>query len=403
MIKYSVLEKYIKNIELEISDVFLGLEGINLARGISGLAVLIAAIEENFNVNLKEIREKLAIHLVKELSSINVASISLWGGYCGILVGIEKLDIEELEPQAKRLEVSIFELISTKLSNNVQDLSFGVYDLMSGVAGMLFYCLKSKTVSLAKNLAIEKCIKFIESITNFDGSMNVLRVSKNTLNDKILNFIPNGGTIFGMAHGIAGIFSVLNECVRQNYLSIHSKLYKTYYSVFFNIIKKNDFFPLFVSENFAQSKKLNSSWCYGEIGILISSLGVDITRNDGFADLIFSRTEKFFQFLQNDEDGGMNKDSDIFCHGSAGLIYFINYLESKTDMRFSELKKNRMESLYKKFNPNEIKSFSDTGETKQEVLQYREGLLDGQAGVLLALICAQNGTRFRDDWILGYI
>ncbi|KPI53026.1 lanthionine synthetase LanC family protein [Clostridioides difficile] len=285
---------------------------------------------------------------------------------------------------------------------NDEPTIFGLYDIISGISGNLYYILDClDLVSDKENIRkIHSLISFLIGLSKdykYKGSnvikFHIMREQQYLEEDKKL--MIDGHINFGLAHGIIGALVTLAKSKYLNYNveGLDESIMKIFdlYEMFCvrenSILKYPTKLPLeyYTSGNIF-NLSINSGWCYGNISIVRSLMKV--CKYMGF-DNQYKFYKKELLNIINQPIELYNLSSPIVCHGysSVVVIQVSAYKETK-DIDFLKTLKRNLSELLK-----EHKKITATCLNKNEKeLLYRDlykediSLLEGSGGVILALI-----------------
>lgn len=283
-------------------------------------------------------------------------------------------------------------------SKDCQEINYGDFDLFSGLTGILKYLLYSNQKNILKDIKLLERGKniFINFINDecLDGKPKFFISNKNMIGN-LKNSFKEGGIILGAAHGIASFISVLislyqRELINEQTLKKSLTLLQKEYTFTLN---KNNAFVILNNNDCNYNLGVNNSWCYGLPGILPALLKSLIYSNN----LTLREGVKKSLATWNLKEIGntIDMNSDIFCHGKAGILYS-SLLINEFNFETGQLPKILFEELLKDI---EYCSFKDTSEIPGEESIVKHGLLVGNLGVYLVLISYIKKERFKEDWV----
>ncbi|MGY3751073.1 lanthionine synthetase LanC family protein [Vagococcus acidifermentans] len=383
-------------------------ERLTLAGGYSGLLVALKNLSYTINTEMyNSIKKKYIEQIILCINNSSHISTSLFGGLPGINVGLLSINdsVNSLGEYIKTIDELIIETIEKELNDykwihKSKGLTYGTYDLLSGLSGIALYL--SKTYQLRERKVTEQVLLdildiFSEYCKPTDNKRPYLYLTKNNLIGNMKTFFPNGGIVLGIAHGISGILLAFAEF--KNLFRLTGKQKETIeylIGILLTSINNENLFPQIISDDLANQDCKNGSWCYGNIGVTLvlsyfpeflpSKINIENISLD-FLELAMSTTT-------------INKDSKILCHGTSGLLYYSLYSYKKTNnIKFY----NAANYFYNEISVYTLEEFTDTPLDIDKGPQLKIGLLDGVAGSLLALNSFETNRRFQNDWVLGYL
>lgn len=270
-------------------------------------------------------------------------------------------------------------------------LSFGVYDVISGLAGVLYFYLdlQNRVKEGCVREKIEKQLIYLISLAE-EYQYNKGEIVKFHIKNEQQYLeserrdMPNGHLNFGMAHGMIGPYIVLAKAKFLGYkipglelaLNNLEYLYDNFSIVENGILK----YPRRLSyENYVKNTvgdlTLNCGWCYGNISIVRGLMKVNkYINNKGKYEYYKDNLLKIIS--QNYERYNLN--SPIVCHGysSVILIQIAAYKETGDKKFISNLEGN----VYKLFELHKEKIYTN----KAYYSDY--ALLEGVGGVLVTFL-----------------
>ncbi|MDB4926554.1 lanthionine synthetase LanC family protein [Mucilaginibacter sp.] len=261
-------------------------------------------------------------------------------------------------------------------------LKHGNYDFLHGATGIAYYLIYSKCYSREV---------FFNSF--FDG-LEVL-VEKSSQKAIIPRFdleaysiIPNEVNL-GLSHGIPSILKLCLQCYRENICCDRARslamIIVKYLKNHINIDISKCYFPDHLTENGNVDYVSRIGWCYGDLGLGYIIYQAGMAFNDfeisTFALQILTSTTKRRCFEETKVmDGGI-------CHGTAGIAHIYNRLWHNTNLPiFKEACDFWILKTVQIIDNTEW----DKGYQKYVNLstgyRYENGIIDGAAGIGLALI-----------------
>lgn len=274
-------------------------------------------------------------------------------------------------------------------------LSFGSYDILGGIAGVVYYLLDCEEIlnQPEEKLKLRDLIRFLIYLSgdySYWGKQilryhirrqQFLAIERKTMKQGHINF--------GMAHGVAGPLVALAKAKRQGIQEMYLeeaiwKLFGLYEELCVEnngIVRYPRRLPIdcYVSKTSADLTE-NAGWCYGNLGIVRSLMKTaKYLRKpmeyayylDKLVDILAQPAKEY------------NLSSPIVCHGYGSVISIQKYafLESQDERCLVNLERN-VEITLKEHR----KKMQDEG--------YRKdfSLLNGSAGTILALCNSMTGN-----------
>lgn len=377
---------------------------LTLAEGLPGLAILCVELKDIIDVKEFYIyRNKIVNEIIKELNKAPSITIGLWSGLCGVNTALLSMNcdgklnavIEDIHEKIKH-ETNM--LIKNYQVNGFDNVRYGEYDLLSGMSGILrYFVFAHKNKLQVKESDLTQFITYFNKlIKETKGIPNYSIKSENSIGN-LKQFFPFGGTIIGAAHGICSVINSL--LMLENFKEVDSKevqsILDSLTKKIHNSYKYDEGLPIVINENHEYSYSINGSWCYGVPGIIPNLINYAIKKNDN--EKYDTCIDLHNQLLSSKYEDLINTESDILCHGKAGLLYYSIYMESKHQIDSSLLNEKMIKQLNVKFQSDK---FTDTPDREGDPPVVNYGLLNGKIGVYLALLSVNSKQRFKDDWIL---
>lgn len=245
---------------------------------------------------------------------------SFWYGKAGLGFVLNNIDCIKYSNriQAYKTSAEIY-LEQLCFLFDISKFGYKVYDYFVGMVGVCIFLLD---VSNEINMHVEKCLNIlIKNILESDENLNKFCINKVfSKNPKINKLVYNEKYVdLGKAHGLAGILSLLKNCLKREYknLGLLDSIKKL--ENFYLKIKRKDGITLWERIYLANgvNVEINNSWCYGNLGILTS---------------MYDKIEKYDILCINKiciEKIMHNEKIDyFFCHGIVGEIFMINQINS---------------------------------------------------------------------------
>lgn len=285
---------------------------------------------------------------------------------------------------------------------NDEPTIFGLYDIISGISGSLYYILDcSDLINDKENIRkIHSLIAFLIGLSKdykYKGT-NVIKFHikrEQQYLDEDKKLMIDGQINFGIAHGIIGALITLAKSKYLNYnvegldesiMKIFN-LYEKFCVRENGVLKYPTKLPLehYISGNMF-NLSINTGWCYGNVSIVRSLMKV--SKYMGF-DNKYDFYKKELLNIINQPIELYNLSSPIICHGYSSVVVIqISVYKETKDVDFLKTLKRNLSTLLK-----EHKKIIDIYSNKnEEELLYRElykediSLLEGSGGVILALI-----------------
>lgn len=361
---------------------------LELSSGLPSLLILYQELEENYSLNLSDVKENLVQVLISNVKLI-INDPSLFCGLSGLGFAIGYVNGEDrfsevLDNFNKRIETLITERIERNNYKNSTNPLY--YDVVLGNAGTARYLLDCNK---EKNLRIIGKI-----VSEFDRAFNqgwiipqqhqFLKVER--------DYFKKGNINFGIAHGLLGPMSVsalYYSLVSRN----NSSIEKTKSN--FNLLKKyakkkQDFLTWPMRYDLKRNEgiyTLRNGWCYGDNGVYSTLYIMNKVLHSEEVENVLKGLQKA---ILNDDYEKMV--SPTFCHGLAGKAAFLllMYHHSKNTL-FLQKAGEVIDKILEFYNDDNIFGFRDIEDSINDTghnLTYWDnfGILSGTVGILLVLI-----------------
>ncbi|AKF86175.1 hypothetical protein MFUL124B02_22910 [Myxococcus fulvus 124B02] len=346
---------------------------VSLASGDSGLALLFAWLDR---VGASEHHAGVARGLLAEAMEA-VASrpmgMALHSGVSGVAWALEHLGeggdaLEEVDAAlAERLAVSPWT---------------GPVELLSGLVGLGVYSLER-----LPRVDARRCLAGV-----------VARLGETWRRES-----PEGGHDLGVAHGVPGVIAVLAGAVRAGVAEAEARRLLDDVWSWVMATRLPHVGRRFPHEVVAgrTPRPTRAAWCYGDPGVSLvlftAARAVGESRWEADALELAREAAKRPQ-----EDSGV-KDSPL-CHGAAGLLHIFNRFHQATgEELFASAARQWLGQALRSWQPGRgIGGFAFWGRDAQGQSAWveRAGLLEGTAGIALALLAAASGVEPSWDRVL---
>ncbi|WP_224430143.1 lanthionine synthetase LanC family protein [Lactobacillus amylovorus] len=405
------LDSCIQNLKEKSTD-------IGVANGLAGMSIFLSDIYRTTNsvdkkILIKNTNLKITQAMINSINKNNV-SLSLFSGLSG--VGTACLEMAKYDSNYLKLLTQISLIITNKVEKvfavekyQQQNMIFAVYDLFNGSVGILDFLFHANELihSARVNRGIEQLINFLIRISYVDFndiSQSPIYLLKKNLpeNGESRILLPNGGLFMGMAHGLAGILSILSE-VYSRFSSPELKEHiQRLLNVFLKFRNNKTLYPECITavKNTSISS-LNGGWCFGSLGILRAMLKAARSIDNV---LLINKLQKEFEFVLKNWKTDIRPNSLILCHGLINAIYssYILFLETKEET-FNYYMNDMLEFLLSHVNWNKRYLFSDVSMNLYDnKCRYEMGILEGELGVSLVLNAISHNVRWQTDWLFLY-
>lgn len=330
-----------------------------------------------------EISRRLQETVVKSLSIGLDQGVSFAHGLSGVLWGVDKI-VHSSQPPEELLEA--VHSLDKKLSRRVDDLAHMRYEFLYGVAGIGKYAIDRRSVPVHEPLVEAVFSVLVEQVARHDGC--VITPRNQILNTGLRASRVEGVIDLGIAHGNAGLLSVLSQALNRGLLpkkACHSVSRLAHDLLTYVRIEPdgNQGVPSFAHS----TVRCHLGWCYGTLSTAVAILNAAVAlKHSGLLEsarrLALSAASTSFA------------DSHIreltFCHGKMGVALIFDRLARRLEQDSLYLARDRW--LASALDWSKSKSFEDYWEP----LAKGGGILSGLSGVGLSLLSILKGRAL--DW-----
>ncbi len=353
---------------------------LTLSTGVPGVILMLSEIKDNGKSRIyqKKIDDYIE-YVVSKLSIHGLLTGSLYSGAAGIALSILHFreDNKKYENLLNSFNRYIEYFVKEKIERfNLESITPPDYDVIEGFSGILSYLLlvNDEQYDNLKRLIVN----FLSDLTKENkGLMSLYIKSENQMSKAESEMYPLGCLNMGLAHGLAGIGSILAYAHIKGYgdkssLSALEKIISVYEK--YELKEQNQFLwkDGLVADELKEGKVIREAsfirdaWCYGGPGIsLLYLYGGLALKNDYFV----SKAEKI---LESAMQRKLGVDSYMICHGYSGLIeiclLFKRLLNTKIFDPYIEDFKANSEQI--------LKEYGD---------ENGSGFLEGLSGCVLAV------------------
>ncbi len=355
----------------------------SLANGASGMAVFLHHLPEE----LKSPRSVRAIprlfsHALQQPWS-NFQGWSLFDGELGVYWALAHCSAEWANEDIERILSDIDQQLLAVLQSGALGDAF---DLVRGLVGIGTYALER----LPNQAAIEcigAVIDELRRIAVSDSRGLYWPTSPDALTPTQRHDCPSGCIDMGMAHGQAGVIAFLSIATSMGVPThrttplVEGAMQWT--SNESHLLNGNLRFPFYLSLPSLELSESRNAWCYGDAGVAMSLLlaANAFGRKDWE---VFAGEVAHSASVCCLEESGV-ADSGL-CHGAAGLAHIFNRLYQLTDDL--SCRQAALFWLNETLEREASTTFTTAGIGESALSPTKVGLLEGQAGVGLALAAA---------------
>ncbi len=351
--------------------------------------------------------ERATTHLDQAVTALGegVLGPTLYAGFTGIAWAMDHLQGRLLEPSEEDPNEEIDAALEDYLGQTPWK---GNYDLISGLVGYGLYALDRVGRPSGRRL-LQRVIELLDATkTEVNGGFT-WHTAPNLLPQWQRDLHLEGYFNLGLAHGVPAVIALLGQA---NALGVHARRSITLLegAVAWLLAQKNpegsgSCFATIVSPRYAQETGPSRiAWCYGDLGLGVALLWAarSVGRGDWEAEaLAIARLAAKREMAKAGvRDAGL-------CHGAAGNAHIFNRLWQATgEELFREAALTWFEETLALRQPGlglgGFRAWMPDPEAKgnQEPWVDAEGLLEGAAGIGLALLAAVTPMEPRWDRML---
>ncbi|EKO1911937.1 hypothetical protein PZQ55_003798 [Clostridium botulinum] len=365
-------------------------------------------IDEYYDSKLKEIIIYILSRIKENFQDFMPYSIGMFDGLGQWAYSIST--ISKKTGELINLSYSLDEYLidfSYNLLNHIkyEPIYCGLYDVISGISGVLYYFLDKKDSSIANNkmklVEMINCLMNLSENYSYKGE-NIINfhIKKDQQTDKERQDMIEGHINFGLAHGIMGPLIALAKCKELGFYvkgldASIIRLFEVYEKFCIRddgVLKYPTKLPLQnYIKNLPNNLSFNCGWCYGNISIVRGLMKVSN---------ILKRNEKYEYYKKellniiNQPIEKYNLKSPIVCHGYSSVIgiQISAYRETKDKKFLNTLNRNLLKVI------EEHESIiSNDKEKNEEEINYKElyqqdySILNGSGGVIMMLMNSISG------------
>jgi hypothetical protein len=351
-----------------------------------------------------EAAERLPAAAVGMFSGLTGVAFAAWslsrGGarYRRLLATVDNALLAQVKVQADYLSLQ-----------NANALSFGEFDVISGLAGVGSYLLCRLDIH-GVPAALDAVLRYIQGLASDASSRPRWWTPANALGDEdMVALHPHGNLNCGLAHGIPGPLALMSIALSRRVAVSGLEEAVTRVATWLVEHRADDAWgvnwpfavPLTADglPDFARSARAPSraAWCYGAPGV---------ARALWLAGVALDRTE--WRQLAVDAMKAVYRrppyirriDSPTFCHGVAGLLHVMVRFARDTGLTtFATAAADLTESLLSAYEPDSLLGYRNCEPGGARIDQA--GLLDGAPGVVLALLAAS--TYVEPTWDRAFL
>lgn len=351
--------------------------------------LVMSAYFYNLEVTKDEKIDEILLTKIINYANKNDLNLSLYNGLSGLGASLLRL------PNCQQVGSLISNVINSSQLITKDIIS---YDLFSGYVGILNFL--TQVYKHYPNVTLKNTIitisNYLIEITNVNSMVKGSSLLLNTPITRKMSGIDSKIMLFGNAHGLSGILSVLSsvysivpmENIKEHIIEISTFILKY----------RNDkyLYPDYVTKSYTKVEYLNYSWCNGSLGIsyALYRAAKAIGNNEVLKIAVNDLLSLLLSWRQM-----IGKKSLIFCHGLISVAYISFVLFCETGIsKFKKICYSSMTYIVEHSNEREKYIFSDTLDEESNT-QYKPGLLTGELGVSLLMSSILKNKIWENDWI----
>lgn len=378
---------------------------LSLSEGIPSLCILYGELNEQYPEDGWDIKGHEYIKKIGQLLEENPHSmLSMFSGMSGI--GLAAVCLSKNGTRYIQFINTINEIIKEGLEEHLNYLKskFSVdvydYDAISGISGVLNYCMLFKD---EMNKEINLILQYIVELCEDKEIMGMMLPgwyikAENQFSKQERKIYKEGCFNLGLSHGVPSLLvnlcnaEKLNIRVKGQYEMI-DKISKFLFD--FKVdgeegygwdysISLNDY-----KNRIRNSQNARDAWCYGTPGVAYSLfLAGQILNNKEYMNYAIEAMKIAGRRLK----GAV---SPTFCHGYSGIAYISNKFYELTNINeFKNIAVELSDKIISLYNEENIFNFVDivyeNGKTR---CCDSTGLLEGAAGIILTLLAIEKGRK----------
>ncbi|MGG7178466.1 lanthionine synthetase C family protein [Clostridium paraputrificum] len=372
----------------------------NCVNNIPAINIFLSEIDNNQNHNEIKKAQEFNLKFLKKYFNYYNKNVSAFSGLLDLGYSLQSIESEKsmLNIINNSIKSEVLYFLKSKVTPNIS-----ICENINGIAGISRYLLNYIDDNKAYFLNKELLLYLIDFIIKNEDA---LQISINCNNDALKSGIISFGEKldFGLAHGIAGILSILSiACIKNINLPKQKEAIKICINFYMNnIISRNNVkgWPKKVTLNdinrIPDLPISYTSWCYGSIGILRTLFIGSVAVND--RNMITEVLHMVNLNLANCKES-LEIFSPTFCHGYSGYMYILNLFYKDTQ---NVLYKEKVTELIKKtiefYQKDKLGGFYNYELINNKIItQNNLNSVDGIVSVLLPLLSVKQGNRTNWD------
>jgi lantibiotic modifying enzyme len=374
----------------------------SLAGGDAGLAVLFGYLDRiSPNDGWDKIAHEAVSRIAISIGSSQERSIGLFGGLAGLAFATSYLSRCDTRYRRARLTIEdallprgvlLAESLAKRYGLPVED-----YDVVTGISGVAAYLL-CRLHSADALRALEAVITALVEVAERDTPFPAWFTPADLISGKaMIGKYPEGYLNCGLAHGIAGILSVLALAYRAEVRVPGSRSAIERLGHWLVAQSQTDdwgtIWPAAVGVKASDpATPAPVGWCYGNPGVARSLWLAGTALGDT---ALCETAAEALRSVYRRPPSRRGVTSATFCHGVAGLLHITLRFASDTALpEFSREANGTLEHLLGMFVEDSVFGYRD--HDHETGMTDRLGLLEGAIGVALVLLAA--ASQQEPDW-----
>jgi lantibiotic modifying enzyme len=368
----------------------------SLAAGDAGLAVLFAYLDRIFpNDEWDKVAHQSVLRIGESLRGPAGRSIGLFGGLAGLAFATWSLSRGDTRYRRARLAIEDVMFPKAEASAAALATRYGIpvedYDVVTGITGVAAYlrCRANDDRALQTLRAIvEALVEIVERNTPSPAWFTPAEMITGRV---MIGKYPEGYLNCGVAHGVAGMLSLLAIVYREDF-KVPGARSAIELMAHWLIGQGHDdrwgtIWPAAVGVKASDPCTPGPmGWCYGNPGVARALWLAGSALDDAG---IRETAVEALRSVYRRPPARRGVTSPTFCHGAAGLLQITMRLANETALpEFFDAANSGLEQLLAMYNDDAVFGYRDYD--RETGLADRVGLLEGAAGVSLVLLAAAS-------------
>lgn len=397
---------------------------LTLAHGFPGLICLSAEMNRFFpDQGWDKVLHQYVEKLVEEIKTKRIQDSSLFSGLTGICFSIDLASQEsgaysnlflKLHNRLLQEVDSIYLEPLRKAKRQKEKFPPRLYDLISGISGVLTYLLRHADREDTRSIVLEMLALLVDLTAPFmmkeESFPGWFIPPEHSLKKEAY---PQGHFDTGLAHGIAGCLVILAKA-RLKGIEVHGqksamrRIISWLQGMRCNIGEFKNVWPACIGVQHTSReyrkmdpKSYRDGWCYGAPGIAFSLfIAAHALKDEDLLNYaVNAMTDVCIRFFTQN-----TLVCPSFCHGLAGLLAIVHQMHLATELQvFSETANKISYSILERYSENHPFGFKtvNRGQGGQESILDNIGLIDGSIGIILSLLFHQSQRS--SPWVQTFL